>query len=280
MNRSATKSAIRVLLLITLLGICSNGRTQNRNQKSSEWQLGGGSSYLYDDYLSPLPYQGTSLLFSWERIQPIYGGLSDSLDLSFDELKWHNHLQLSINPVYAQAKAGTHMFHGNLDLSDHVIRQLLRRPNYNLYGGGYLGIGGGGRYCLANGNNPGSADAYIDFGLTVQADYQFVLWEKPFKLIYQASMSMSGLAFSPEYAGSYYEIFYLKNTKNILKYSNPWNNQRWRQELSLNIPISKRKSSLRLNLRNDGHITDYNNIRTRILSTHLTAGYIRYFNVL
>lgn len=267
-------------LLITVLSLSWNLAAQTKDQKSTDWQLGLGLGYVYDDYLSPLPHQGNSLLFSYGTAQPLNWGLPKTQGLTFEDAKWTNQFSFSVNPIYSKSQAGSRMLHGNADIRDNLIRKIVHQPDWSASIGGFLALGGGGRYCLVNGNNPASLDLYLDLGVTALTDYRFSLLNKPMKLTYQGSLSLSGIAFSPEYAESYYEIFYLGNETNILKYTQPLNNQHWRQQLSLDIPLSRRKSSLRLNLRNDGHVTLYNNIRTRVLSTHFSAGYIRYFNVL
>jgi len=266
-------------MILVTLGVClfQPLHAQSGNLKSWVWQLGAGNTYLYDDYLSPLPHEGASLLFSSTATKPLKWGLADSPDHSFENAKWTNQFNLTLTSVYAQSKAGSNMFHGNMELKNSLIRQVFHRPNWSASAGTFLLLGSGGRYCLQNGNNPGSLDAYLDFGLTVLGNYSFIFWQKPFKLTYQGSLALSGLAFSPEYAESYFEIFYLKNNKNILKYTHPLNNQHWMQQLSLDVPLAHRKSSLRLSICNDGHVTLFNSIRTRVLSTHFSAGYIRYF---
>jgi len=282
MNRSANPSFKSIRIILLTLGVCllQNLHAQSRDQKSLDWQLGAGNTYLYDDYLSPLPHEGASLLFSSTGTKPLKWNLPDSLDRTFENVKWTNQSNFTLNAVYGQSLAGSNMFHGNIELKNSLIRKVIHRPTWSASTGPYLLLGGGGRYCLQNGNNPGSLDIYLDFGLTALTDYTFIFWKKQLKLTYQGSLALSGLAFSPEYAESYYEIFYLKNNKNILKYTHPLNNQHWMQQLSLDVPLSHRKSSLRLSVRNDGHITLFNNIRTRILSTHFSVGYIRYFKIL
>jgi len=267
-------------LLIAMFSLSWNAAAQTPVLKSFDWQMGVGSGYIYDDYLSPLPYQGNSLLFSCGTTKPLNWSIPDSLSLPFKEAKWSNQVQFSLNTVYGKSPAGSRLLHGNVDFRDNLMRQLIDQQNWSVSLGGFLALGGGGRYCLVNGNNPASLDVYLDLGITGLTDYRFNLWNKPMKLSYQGSFSLSGIAFSPEYAESYYEIFYLGNKENVLKYTQPFNNEHWRQLLSLQIPLSKRKSSLRLNIQNDGHITLYNNIRTRVMTTHFSVGYIRYFNIL
>lgn len=269
-------------MILFVLGFCLSLplNAQKHHPKSYFWQLGIGNTYVYDDYLSPLPHEGLSLLFRDGSMKPLKWGIADSLETTFDNAKWFRQFSFSLNPVYAKSRVGSSLYHGNMDLRCSVLKQVIDQPVWNVSAGAFLAVGGGGRYCVENGNNPGSVDLYTNGGITVFSDYQFTLWKKPMKLTYQGGLALAGLAFSPEYAESYYEIFYLGNSRNTIKFTNPLNTQEWRQQLSLDIPLSGRKSSFRLSWWNDGRISLLNNIRTRVLSTHFSVGYIRYFNVL
>lgn len=269
-----------IILFILWICLFQPSNAQTGNQKSVFWQLGAGNTYLYDNYLSPLPFEGTSLLFSSGNMKPLKWGLPDGADISFDDVKWFRQLGFSINAVSAESAAGSSLLHGNIDLRCNILRQVLSREKLRLSVGSFAALSGGGRYCVQNGNNPGSVDAMFDLGITALTEYKFTLWKKSMKLSYQGSLDIAGLAFSPEYAESYYEIFYLGNHQNILKFTSPINKQQWRQQLSLDIPFSGRKSSLRLSYWNDGRVSLFNNIRTRVLSNHFSVGYISYFNIL
>ena len=269
-------------IVLLIFGFClfQPLSAQKHNQKSAHWTFGYGNAYIFDDYLSPLPHKGGSILFTSGMTNPLKWGLPDSLENTFENAKWFSQIDFTLNPAYAINAPGSGIFHGNMDLRKTILRQLITQPSMNVAFGGYIALGGGGRFCAINGNNPGSIDIYSNLGMSVLSNYNFNLWRKSFRLSYQGSLALAGLAFSPEYAESYYEIFYLGNRQNILKFTNPINNQQWRQQLNLDIPFTGRLSSIRLSYQNDGHVSLLNKIHTRILSNHFSVGYIRYFNIL
>lgn len=270
----------RIILFVLWIFLCQRLNAQAGNEKSVFWQLGIGNTYLYDDYLSPLAHEGTSLLFASGCMKPLKWGLPDHTAVSFDEVKWFSQSGFAISPAYGKSTAGSTLFHGSIDLRKGLLRQMISSSTYHVAAGAYTALSGGGRYCLQNGNNPGSVDILTDLGITVFSDYKFTLWGKPMIVNYQGSLSVAGLAFSPDYAESYYEIFYLGNHHNIVKFTNPFNKQQWRQQLNLSIPLSHRKSSLRLSYWNEGRVSLFNNIRTRVISDHFSVGYISYFSIL
>ncbi|MDD4920841.1 MAG: hypothetical protein PHS30_00015 [Bacteroidales bacterium] len=269
-----------VLWFILWICLSLSAHAQTNHQKAIFWQFGAGNTYLYDHYLSPLPYSGMSFLFSSGSMKPLKWGLPDSSEVTFDNAKWFRQFCLSINPVYAQSNAGLNLMHGNIEIRHGILREVVSKDLYHISVGAFSALGGGGRYCVQNGNNPGSIDALLDVGLTVYSDYKLTLGRKSVKLSYQGSMALAGLAFSPEYAESFYEIFYLRNYHNNLKVTSLNNMRHWRQQLNLDIPVSGQKSSLRLSYWNEGRISLLNHIRTRVLSNHFSVGYIRYFKIL
>jgi len=255
-------------------------QAQNEKWKSIDWQLGIGNTYLFDSYLSPLPHEGTSLRFSSENFKPLKWGLTDQPDFSYNDAKWYNQFYVSLNSARCTYSASSSLLHGTLEIRNSTIRKIIIKPNWSVSAGGFAALSGGGRYCLENGNNPGSIDALFDIGLTAISDFSFPFRGKSIKLRYQGSLALGGLAFSPEYAESYYEIFYLKNHHNTLKLTSLTNMQLWKQQISMDIPLSHRKSSFRLSYWNEGRVSLMNNIRTRVLSSQFTVGYIRYFSIL
>lgn len=275
---------IHILLVFAGIGQISPIHAQGRDWKSVDWQLGVGSTYLYDEYLSPLSHDGYALRFSNGSLRPLKwgqsGNQSDNFTDSFYKADWYNQLRLSASAAQGESVAGASLLYVNLDIRNSVFRKIISEPRWSLLAGAYTSISGGGRYCYQNGNNPGSADALIDLGATTIADYNFPFLGKSMKLRYQGSLALGGLAFSPEYAESYYEIFYLNNHHNIIKLTSPFNKQDWKQQISLDIPLSGLRSSFRLSYLNEGRICLLNDIRIRELSNYFSIGYIHYFRIL
>lgn len=274
------RALIHIFLLIFGIGFIQLSQAQTGDWKSVDWQLGVGQAYLYDEYLSPLAHEGLALKFSNGNFKPLKWGQSDPLTNSNKEAKWFNQLRLSLNAADCLSTASSTVLYGNLDIRNSIFKKIISRPQWNVYMGTYASISGGGRYCAQNGNNPGSIDALFDLGITAIADYDFSLLGKALKLRYQGSLALGGVAFSPEYAESYYEIFYLKNSHNIVKFTSLNNKQDWVQQLSLDIPFTNHKSAFRMSYWNEGRISLLNNIRIRNLSDYFSVGYIHYFKIL
>jgi len=278
------KALIHIFLLIAGIGFIPLLHAQTADWKSVDWQLGVGSTYLYDEYLSPLSHDGYALRFSNGSFKPLKwgqsGNQSGNLISSFDKADWYNQLRLSASAAQCESAAGASLSYVNFDIRNSVFRKIVSTPQWVLLGGAFASISGGGRYCFQNGNNPGSADALLDLGITTMTDYNFSFHGQSIKLRYQVSLALGGLAFSPEYAESYYEIFYLNNHHNIVKATSLFNKQDWKQQISLDIPLSGRKSSFRLSYLNEGRISLLNSIRIRELSDYFSIGYIHYFSIL
>lgn len=273
-----TSGNLRILLSVVLVSLFSYARSQE--QKRFSWLLGAGSVYVYDEYLSPLSHTGFSIFLSTDYIKPLKWGVVDEPNVAFENGKWFNQFVFSMNPSYVSSKAGTNIWHGNLELRNNILREVPVGPAWNIAAGGFTAITFGGRYCSDNGNNPGSLDLGLDVGATFSAEYGFTLLHRKVTLSYQGSLALAGLSFSPEYAESYYEIFYLGNTENVVQVTHPFNRQRWWQQWRFVLPAEGRKSGWQLSYWNEGDVRLLNNIRTRVLSNYFTVGYVRYFHVL
>jgi hypothetical protein len=253
---------------------------QSNNWRTFDWQVGFGHTYLYDDYLSTLSHEGPSIYLSMGGTKSLHWGKARSTDNSNDLEKWSRRWSLSLCPAYTSSNAGSVFLYGNLDFRETIQKRVYQNPNWSFSLGGYASLNGGGRYCSQNGNNPGSADLMTDIGAAATANYILRTPKKNILFRYQGSLALAGLAFSPEYAESYYEIFYLKNYDNIIKFTSLQNMQSWTQQISADIPLNGRKSSFRIIYNNEGRVSMLNNIRIRALSSHISVGYIRYFTTL
>lgn len=275
-----TRFIHRGSLVFIGIGLSLFSYAQYTNVKAKDWQIGFGQTYLFDDYLSPLSHNGGSIRYSSGLLKPQKWGLAEGQDASFNESRWFSQSALTFHATYGQSSANSSLLYGYLDFRDHLFRQFISTEKWKVSIGAYGAIGFGGRYCMQNGNNPGDLDASADLGTSLSAAYHLNLWDKPIKLRYQGSLALVGIAFSPEYAESFYEIFYLNNFRNTAIFTTLANRQSWRQQFCIDIPLSGRMSSVRLSYWNEGQISLMNNIRIRVLSNQFSLGYIRYFSIL
>lgn len=261
------------MVLVALL--CPIGlKAQSESWKSTDWQIGSGSTYIFDDYLSPISYNALSFRLSTENFKPI-GKFSNP-----DHGKWFNQNYINLLPALTSTRSGASLYHVQAELRNTTFMRFYQDKSWDLYAGGSLSLRGGGRLVRQTRNNPGSADIMTDLGLSLMAKYKLELWGKPMEIRYCGNLSLIGLAFTPEYAQSYYEIFYLGNYSNTTKFTSFLNKQHWVQQLSIDIPLSAKKSSMRISYWNEGRFSLLNDINTRILSDQFTIGLIRYFKVL
>lgn len=247
---------------------------QSESWKSTDWQIGAGSTYIFDDYLSPISYNALSFRFSTENFKPI--GKSSKTD----EGKWFNQNYINLLPALTSTRSGASIYHIQAEFRNTTYKRFYQDKSWDLYAGGSLSLRGGGRLVRQTRNNPGSADLMTDLGISFIAVYNLDLWGKPMKIRYCGNLSLLGIAFSPEYAQSYYEIFYLGNYSNTTKFTSLINKQHWVQQLSIDIPLTTKKSCMRISYWNEGRISLLNDINTKVLSDQLTLGFVRYFKVL
>lgn len=271
---------LRASFLVIGLGLSQTLCAQNIRIKATDYQIGLGKTYLFDDYLSPLPHYGNSIRLSNGNIKPLKWDLPNSLETTFKDARWFNQMTFTLTASYGQSLANSFLYYGYTDIRDYLLRQLISTNKWNVSIGPFAAISCGGRYCLQNGNNPGDIDASTDIGASILTSYHLKLWNTSVKLNYQGSLALAGIAFSPEYAESFYEIFYLRNHDNVIKFTSLNNRQNWTQQFSVDIPLPNRISSFRLSYWNEGRVSLLNNIRTRVLTNQLSVGYIRYFHIL
>lgn len=221
-----------------------------------------GSSHINNTYLTPLKYSGLNFAFSYERLQA----------MAFDPEKWIMQLQTSISLDSDQnpAKNATMW-----DLSLSASWAMLRRFDVSavnglkIAAGGMTGIDLGALYLARNGNNPVSAKAAWNIGLTAAAIYNFKISRLPVTLRYQPSLPVTGLFFSPDYGELYYEI-YLGNHSNLLH--GAWWGNYFRFDNLLTADLRLGSTNLRLGYRCDYFSSKVNNIVSRRFSNTFVIG--------
>ena len=202
--------------------------------------LGMGKNHVYDSYLSPLDYAGSTLGFTriGERtMQRGQGRWSQMTYFDFNASQLHN-------PV---GNATT--WDGELQFNYGQHYHLMAQPKWNVALGGLLGAHLGGTYNTRNGNNPGQMRMALDLAVSAVATRQFALWKKRWTWRTQCDLPVMGTFFTPNYGQSYYEILIFGPANRNIVFSHPFNAPSVRLLSTISIPFGT--SSLTLGYKAD-----------------------------
>ena len=202
--------------------------------------LGMGKNHVYDSYLSPLDYAGSTLGFTRIGERTMQRGQGRWSQMTYFDL---NASQLH-NPV---GNATT--WDGELQFNYGQHYNLMAQPKWNVALGGLLGAHLGGTYNTRNGNNPGQMRMALDLAVSAVAARQFALWKKRWTWRTQCDIPVMGTFFTPNYGQSYYEIFILGHANRNIVFSHPFNAPSVRLLSTISIPFGT--SSLTLGYKAD-----------------------------
>lgn len=152
--------------------------------------------------------------------------------------------------------------------------RTTRKWNYaaGLQASGYLG----GIYIDRSGNNPGQAKLDVMVNATGIVTYTIPNGKhRPFLLSYQLTFPLLGVAFSPNYGQSYYEIFKLHNYDHNVVFANLFNMPSNRHRLMFDMPI--RRAKLRLGYDLQINQARFNNLEYNSITMDFMIGYTKYF---
>jgi len=219
--------------------------------------IGIGKAFLSDSYLSPLTYDGVSIMLLHDRIKasPYFGG----------ELLLQQQFQIQ-TAITKNPTASASEYYGDIRYHLTGFYPLFKTDRFTLLGGGGGALSLGGIYNVRNSNNPGSLKTSVNLQLSAMALYQL----KGLTLRWQLTSPFAGMFFSPEYGHSYYEIFTLGNNKGTVHFGSFHNQLALRNYFTIDIPI--RNMTLRTGYLGDYHCTDVNQLHTRIISHQFVVG--------
>lgn len=226
--------------------------------------LGAGRTHLYDAYLSPLDYVGTS---------------ASVLQLSERTTRWGkgrvSQLRLaSLHATMASNATETALFYdleGELALGYHY--NLHPTTGLRLGFGPLLGAHVGGTYAPRNGNNPGQARMALDLALSLRLDYRFALWRRSWLWASQLDAPVVGAMFQPQFGQSYYELFGLGHRHHNVVMTTPFNAPSLRFVSTLSLPFWKGRLSL--GVQSNIRQSLLHNLGRHAWQHHLVVGYTR-----
>lgn len=198
-----------VIALAMLLGLNTSKAFSHEFQESdsctniirpvnSMFSLQIGSASILDTYLTPIRYKGKAFRFEYNRYQA----------MKFSPEKWV--MQLSAGATYNSVDnyVKSHKMQGAfVDFSWGMMHRWRPIEGLQLYAGASTSFDGGAIYNPLNSNNPASVKLHWSINPTAMAVYNIKLWKVPMTFRYQATISMFGLFFSPDYGESYFEMY-------------------------------------------------------------------------
>jgi len=218
-----------------------------------------------DTYLSGYNYHGAGYSYNHEnfrdarlgrhkfKYQTLFGGTIGTTEL-FDSKQY--------TLLLKHSWSGYHPFKINERL------QLLA--------GAQIQLSGGALYIPTNGNNLVSVKLHTSLAATSMAIYKIPLRTRKITTRYQIDVPLIGVAFSPAFGQSYYEIFGLGNYDNILHLIHPFNAPSWRHTLSADVPLGKKQSTiLRASYIADIFQSEINELRTHIYNHTFSIGVVK-----
>ncbi|MEN9919914.1 MAG: hypothetical protein RL662_2350 [Bacteroidota bacterium] len=243
-----TKTLI-IFFLYYAYNICSAYAQDNDRYFSvnKSTLMGIGNSNIYDTYLSPLKYTGTSLRLMNERMKKT----------SWFNNQFTNQRLIDVEMAFVDSPAGNSRQYsvlGNYNWGGHY--NLIKTDRFRFSIGSLWSITGGVVYNQRNSNNPASARAYSNIHLSAIAFYNW----KSITFRGQIDTPIAGVLFSPKYGQTYYEIS-LDNSIKIFNIASLHNQRGLKSYFTADIPISK--ISLRL-----GYLGTFYQTKIHYLHTH------------
>ena len=259
----------RLLLLIAAAIISLSSSAQEDSLRATRFvtrslTVGGGFSNILETYLTPLEYTGGGtrvVLESVRNTRWMHGTLRAQHLLQVDYSYTHN------------TSGSAHIHYGLVSYSYSLMRPVQLTPWLKLLAGPTADVNAGVVYNQRNSNNPAQAKAYGRLGATGMLICRFSYKGHPFVARYQALLPLLGVAFSPEFGESYYEIFTVGNGgKNVL-FTSLHNNPSLRQLLTLDFPLGR--TIIRFGYICDIQQSKLNSLKSHAYSHDFMIGFVR-----
>lgn len=220
--------------------------------------FGLGSVNLYDTYLSPLEYKGTSFRLIHERMKQLswfQGRLTRQQTVQIE-------FALGDNPA---KNATEYWFMLYYNWGGHY--NLYQTEKFKFSAGAIWNTSAGVLYNERNSNNPASARLFSNVNISAIAFYKW----KYATLRWQIDTPVLGILFSPNYGQSYYEIS-LGNSIGTANFASLHNQRALRNYITVDFPINK--ITLRVGYLGSYYQTKVNNLHTHTYSNNFMIGLV------
>lgn len=243
--------------------------------------FGAGFANTYDSYLSPFSYKGVDarIIRQTERRTHMMHdrvNYQTLLDVDFQYTRNPGRNIHGYSGGVRYSNAWLYSFLGsNTDTYGHNIKNAKSSPLEVLGGIGATGYLGGIYNGRSGSNNPAQAKADIMLDAVGQVRYTFHVSNHPWLVRYQVNIPLMGLAFSPQYGQSYYEIFVGGNYDHNTVFASFVNMPSMRHLLTLDIPIGR--NNVRIGWSGSFMQSTFNGIRYHSYSNTFLIGFTKYF---
>ena len=231
--------------------------------------LGMGAVNTLDTYLSPEEYTGTELRYISHSVRENGTKLSRELVHQAQILSVRNRRENN------NELGGFYNFQYNWQYA--LGQWNVGEGELRLKVGGGVDTRLGFLYNMRNSNNPAQAYGQVNIAPNAVAAYRFRLRNLPFQLRYEVQVPLLGLAFSPNYGQSYYEIFTRDNYDHNLVVTTPVSAPSLRQMLTLDFTL--RHTTFRVGYLGDYQQAKINQLRQHVWSNLLVLGIVRKFSI-
>ncbi len=258
---------IFLFLPLVAFHLCAETENPRYSLSNRAVLIGIGSQKEYDSYLSPLLYKGTGFTLMSERLK--------YFSLHSDKFTWYSEGDFQVGFLDNPAKNATMVpfllryFWG----SHYHIRPI---PNMNILLGAMCNMDLGGRLLMKNQNNPYSLTWNVNLWASAMGYYHLHLRKMTLTFREHFAMPFAGVMFSPNYMQTYYEIFDLGYTDNIIKFTSFGERLAWRNKLSMDLPIPF--CTFRFGFLAERTVTEVNNLETRSTNLSFLLGLVYNFS--
>lgn len=252
--KNPNKLKIVLLSFILICGLSNNIKAQESddleslpNPVNKSTMIAIGNADLYDTYLSPLKYKGTSIRIMNERMSRLSWFDGKIVKQQIFDFQF----AMGDNPAKT---ASEYWFMLNYRLGGHY--DLFQAGDFRLRAGGIWEASLGVLLNERNGNNPASARAYTNLNLSVMAFYNW----KDFTFRWQVDSPFAGVMFSPRFGQSYYEIS-LGNSVGNANFASFHNQRALRNYITVDFPVWKFTARV-------GYLGSYYQTKIHSINTH------------
>ena len=267
----------RKWLWMSILSFCTNLIIVNpvEAQSTSTYMLGIGTTDILDTYLSQEKFSGAGITFLTisERMKAV---TTSGRNVATAYPAWTTVMQNQIHLSSASDRADDgSMMEGTYDFYLGRYRGWQFMDNkLRLQVGGLANFGLGFIYNTGNSNNPAQARLSLQLMPTAIGTYDFTLFKREAAFRYEIDLPLFGVAFSPNYGQSYYEIFSLGNYDHNIVPTTFVSQPTLRQQITLKYSIGKH-TMIAIGYLGDYQQLSVNNLKQHVLSHRLMLGITR-----